>query len=322
LGKVYGLGHGFVFYDDWFMDKVPDRDICEKIAPHVNQSALQWLDENQRKNFFLWVHYIDPHGPYTPPLPFSRMFPPTKNSLSVQVPFSSNDMCLGGIPKYQVMRNEHRKGIYMSQYDGEIAYMDDQLGLLLKMIHALGLDKNSLVIITADHGESLGEHNYFFGHSLHLYEDVVHVPLIIGWRGRRGIKRSVVQHVDLFQTILETVGASTGPSVLNGRNIIRPTIPSQPVFAEMHEWRLLVDGNFSLLNSTTTKSFSLFDLSKDPGELHDLAGNKSGVVQQRISSMKRKMEELGNRSALSSKPTPALLSPDAIENLKSLGYTQ
>ncbi|HWQ02856.1 MAG TPA: sulfatase [Candidatus Nitrosotenuis sp.] len=174
-----------------------------KLAEDVNQSALRWLDRTPDRPFFLFLNYFDPHDPYLPPAPFRSKFS--------KVPKP------GGIINFYLQRYEPKLTPEQMQeerdaYDGAIAYCDDQFGKLLAELQRRGLDKNTIVVMTSDHGESFGEHG-LITHRNALYRELIHVPWAIRWPGRVPAGRRIavpVSHVALPATLADLLGVSTG----------------------------------------------------------------------------------------------------------------
>ena len=151
-------------------------------AEEINSMALPWIREHKDEDFFIFIHYWDPHSIYSPPEPYKRLFydgdetDPNNHSLDV----------LKSLPVWPFTKrhlDRIKKGItdieyVIAQYDGEIRYVDDQVGELLALLDDLKIVDESLIILTSDHGESLGEHNFYFDHQ-EVYEPTIHVPLII-----------------------------------------------------------------------------------------------------------------------------------------------
>src|SRR6266481_5098114 len=178
LDSRFGLNQGFDFYFDHFdFSRLEEANLDEMERPGnvVADQALDWLGKNSQKKFFLWMHLYDPHYPYRPPEPYSRE--------------------------------------YASQpYDGEIAFADEQVGRLLRFLKDKGLYQNTVIVLSGDHGESLGEHGEKT-HGFFIYNATMHVPLIIRLPENRlpnAAARTVVADpvslVDLMPTILGAVG--------------------------------------------------------------------------------------------------------------------
>ena len=149
LARQFGLGQGFEDYDDSFDDTQgsgSEAESVERRAAEVARRGIDWLEQHRRTPFFLWLHFFDPHMPYDPPPPLGR-----------------DD--------------------YASPYDGEVSYVDRELGRVFRWLQEVGLEQSTLVVLTSDHGEGLGSHDEET-HGVFLYESTLRVPLILRWPGR------------------------------------------------------------------------------------------------------------------------------------------
>jgi arylsulfatase A-like enzyme len=152
------------------------------------------------------VHYQDPHGPYTPPPPLRDRFhlpaPPGEKDLPIQ----RGNTARGGIPPYQVLPDLRKRSEYESRYAGEIFFADRSIGELIAAADADGR-RDTVVLLTADHGESLGEYGHYFKHTHTTTPDVARVPLILRAPGMAPERRSeIVSHVDVLPTLLDLAG--------------------------------------------------------------------------------------------------------------------
>ncbi len=206
-----GLNQGFNSYDDSFNQKELNRKRFEQTAEIAVDKAISKLENFKKERFFLWLHLQDPHGPYLAPKQVlkspSHSF--GEKSHKIALPFSNNQFGYREIPLYQKYKSEHNLYQYIARYDNEIAYMDQQLNRLFLYIKKNNLDKDTLVVITADHGEALGEDSIYFAHGHSVGIDQVRVPLIfVG----NGIKKNIiiddfsVSNIDIFSTIKELLG--------------------------------------------------------------------------------------------------------------------
>jgi arylsulfatase A-like enzyme len=227
LDSIWQLDQGFETYFDRFdRSQMWDQSLGElqRRAEQTEIEAAHWLDENKNQRLFCWVHFYDPHEPYDPPEPYRTQY---SGSL----------------------------------YDGEIAYTDEALGRLLEQVKQSHLEENTLIIITADHGEGLGEHNEST-HSIFIYNTTVHVPLLIHLPGlhQRRVPQTV-NHVDLAPTILEWLGIDPAPGIqgksliplLEGKEKNDRTVLSMSAFAELHY-------GWSPLKSITTKQYKFIGI--------------------------------------------------------------
>jgi len=158
-------------------------DFCSMVTPEDKQTdvALDWIKQHKNNSFFAWIHYMSAHAPYAPPAPYNKIF--INDDYSVQdkesLKMVDDITGLGGIPRHVAMGNITDKDFYISLYDGAISFADYQVGRLLKGIEELGIADNTLIILSTDHGEALGEHGYYFSHGHTLYDSLIRIPLII-----------------------------------------------------------------------------------------------------------------------------------------------
>jgi arylsulfatase A-like enzyme len=192
---------------------------------HLASGLADRID--RKKPYFLWVHYIDPHWPYSPPLPYRDRFQGDRffdRSTRIPVAKGKARQEMMGIGEGQVVDGHDDLAFYVARYDAEIAYTDAEIGRLLAALRAKGLMRNTLVVLTADHGESLGDHHYFFDHGRFGFQTCLRVPLIVSYLGviRPGVDRDPVELLDLAPTFLEAAGAKlAGGRWKQGRSLAR-----------------------------------------------------------------------------------------------------
>jgi arylsulfatase len=200
LAPSAGLAAGFDTYEAVFDSAEVNRALPERTCESLTRATLEWLEANGRERFFLWIHYQDPHGPYTPPPPYRDRFP-GEGGQDLQC--LDNIVGYGGIPSYQALKGHVNSNYYIAQYDGEIAYLDASIALLLATIRDKGLLSNTAIALTADHGESLGEDGFHFAHGHGLSREQIHVPLLLYAPGLpSGSCAAPVSGVDLAPTLL------------------------------------------------------------------------------------------------------------------------
>lgn len=209
--ELSGLNQGFDHFDDLLPDKEPNREFYERKAGATVDRVLAWLAaRDSDKPLFLWVHLIDPHGPYTPPEGFAERFRhgPVKEL--------SRDL----IPDYQ-FRDTLDLNDYLSRYDGEIAYCDEEIGRLVAGLKEADLYESGAIMFHADHGESLGEHGAWFRHGQDLFEPCVRIPFVLklpeGTPGPHMAASDVLVSVlDVTPTLLELAGVGDPPELDGG----------------------------------------------------------------------------------------------------------
>ena len=184
-----------------------------RAAPDINQSALNWIAQSG-KPFFLFINYFDVHDPYTPPEPYLNQYGQTQGGL-----------INGFVERYHPELTPEQLQSEIDAYDGSINYVDDQIKDLFGELEQRGLLENTIVVVTSDHGESLGEHG-LLQHSASLYRQEIHVPLIVWGAGVPAgkVMDTPVSTIALPSTILDLLG-------VNGH-----TFPPQPL-------TLLFDGS-------------------------------------------------------------------------------
>ena len=272
LGEQFGVTREFGGLDAVHFDSNTEV----RRAETTTDAALEWLGgAGDSEPFLLFVHYFDPHAVYDPPQPFRRNFalPQDRDDASWVFGTRQQMMALraGRLrPDAATLRRAE------ALYDGEVAYTDAALGRLLDGLAALGLDDDTIVVITGDHGEEFGDHGGFeHGHT--VYDELTHVPLLLRAPGRgAGTVTTDVRHVDLAPTLCELadlapaagfVGRSLAPG-LGGR----PLEP-RPVLAQGNMWGPALtswrqDG-WKLVREPGRDR--LFHVAEDPGEQTDLA---------------------------------------------------
>ena len=162
--------------------------------------------------FLLWLHYVNPHAPYEPPAPYDKAFlDASAASGPVLQPVAGFH---GGVPR-QWARDGRRLGWYVAQYDGEIAAVDAEVGRVLQALDASRVRDRTLVLLSSDHGESLGEHDYFFDHGENLFDPSQRIPLVLAGPGIEAGRRSkaLATTLDFVPTLLDAVKVSYPPDL-------------------------------------------------------------------------------------------------------------
>jgi arylsulfatase A-like enzyme/Flp pilus assembly protein TadD len=302
LDSRFGLNQGFEFYYDHFdFSRLDEANLDEMERPGnvVADVALDWLAKNSQKKFFLWMHLYDPHFPYHPPEPYSRE--------------------------------------YAAQpYDGEIAFADEQVGRLLRFLKEKGIYRNTVIVLCGDHGESLGEHGEKT-HGFFIYNATMHVPLIIRLPENAAphTVSDPVSLVDLMPTVLGAVGLEI-PSPVQGRSLLAElrddrtgrdrsdqTARERTLYGETFLPR--IHFNWSELRGSENTKYhfidaprpELYDLAKDPGEVHNLFTEKKAVAEEMRAKLVSLIRDYSAGKEMAEKTG---LDPALMERLKALGY--
>jgi tetratricopeptide (TPR) repeat protein len=294
LDSRFGLDQGFDLYHDDLtkgMQYSPHM-FRERAAELTNEAAAEWLNKNGDKPFFLWVHYFDPHAVYMPPEPFRSRY------------------------AYDL-------------YDGEIAYVDSQIGALLDQLEGLGVRDRTLVVYTSDHGEGLGEHGEY-SHSLLIYDATMHVPFIL--HAPRALPLGkVVGHqaclVDVVPTVLALLGEPV-PDDLDGVNLCGPWgEENRAVLIEtiatmtLHGWAPLVGVRRTDYKYILAPTPEVYDLRRDPKELDNIHEATPQIVDE-LSG--RLVQWLGQDPFLAARKAVDLSNlradKESLRHLAALGY--
>jgi arylsulfatase A-like enzyme len=306
-------------------------------AEAVSTRAINWIGENADDPFFLFLNYMDAHDPYLPPRPYDTMWTGGKARLNFFDPPKFFEEYSNAVNAGQKTVSEKEREFLLSQYDGEIAYMDGQVGRLLDTLKAAKLYDNTLIIVTSDHGEFFGEHN-LLTHLAVPYQEVIRVPLIV--KPAAGSEPAIeapgtpVSLVHLYHAILESIGIEH-QSGRKDFDIFRGE--TGPVMAELHStvahrrghWSgdsiyCLIDKELKLLRSSNGEA-ELYDILKDPGEARDLSAHLSphqtDSFERLENNLAREIEKL-NASALMPQALDAARYNRIRERVKALGYIE
>jgi arylsulfatase len=321
LRKGGGFEQGFDYYDDRMDDLELVRGIPERIAEKTTETAISLLRLHHRNRFFMWIHYQDPHGPYTPRPPFDKTFSGRAGE-DMELAVNETVTGMGGIPSYQALDGIRSYNHYLSQYDGEIRYFDEHFGRLVGELKALGLYDRALIVFTADHGEGMGEHDYYFAHGEYVYNSLIHVPLIIRHGvGQAGRRDELVQLADVVPTILGVAGIEVDRS-LHGSDLLEGSVGGRPVLSEMPDKYSIIENGLKLIHHAKTDEYLLFDIASDPDEENNLLNDPA--YAGRLSSMAAVLAEHLRSDVLGSRVrrNTQRLTRDEREKLKALGYVQ
>ena len=292
LESRWGLSQGFDKYSDQFdlsKYKIVSLGTVQKKGEEVVNDAITWLDTVKTKKFFGWVHLYDAHTPYEPPEPFASQFP-------------------------------------NQPYLGEIAYADSQVGRLLDWLKANSLDQNTVVVVTGDHGESLGDHGEAT-HAYFVYDSTMHVPLIVKtpWNDK-GRNASMVSSADIFPTVLDLLGLPPVKGPIDGTSLAAGIVdPGAPVggtaYAETYfpryhfGWQHLRSLRSNEYTYVDAPEPELYDRRTDPGETENIYK----AFSARAEDLRLKLEALAKVDK-GKVPERKSLDPDTLQRLAALGY--
>jgi len=351
FGTVANLSLSEKFQYDQGFERFHVHPGDESTGNRVTDKAIEQFSSrlDPARPFFAWVHYLDPHAPYQQGREYLGGFrrdelykrtagevlavDPKALDPSVSSP-PNND--IGMVPAYAHLDFAKELRDYVAAYDADIRFLDDQLGRLLDWMAGKGLLERTIIVVTADHGEGLGGHDYYFEHGRLPYDDCARVPLIVvhpKWAPRR--VSEPVALMDLAPTLLEDAGIRTGWQ-FEGQSLLpwlaagAPPDSARPVFiesgyAEKFEvsirrgrWKLICFGEKWVANLIGASKYELYDVVADPLETRNLVDEEPDVAAEL-----RELLDAYAKSAWSKRPPDPSgvdLTPEERAELKRLGY--
>lgn len=315
LAPVFNFDQGFETYV--YLDS--QRDV-----PGPTAAALAWLAEHHRQRFFLWLHYLDPHGPYQAPPPFYGTF----------AHVGSRPFCRYHVhPAFRTRSSDLLD--YVDRYDEEIRGIDAQVGRIVAFLEERGLRGNTLLVFTSDHGESFS-HSYFASHGRYSYDDLIRVPLVWNLPGTLAPREVLVpvESVDLVPTLLDLFGLPIHDEV-EGRSFAARLL-GMDVFDPSESYAFSESGYLSPLNPVWrrkavrtqkwkyvwTPGFNvheLYDLENDPAE-SDNVFDPRDETSQRLQEVLLRWVAYSQSRSLHRSEDEAATTPELREELNSLGY--
>jgi arylsulfatase A-like enzyme len=284
LDAKFGLAQGFSRYDDEVSPSSAPMAFAERRGDATTQRAIAWLEKPRQRPFFAWVHYFDAHSPYSAPAPFA--------------------------------------GRYPNRYDDEIAFLDHEVGRLLEALERIP-ERETFVVVAADHGEGMGVHGEW-SHGLLVQEATLRIPLIL--YARSGLPAGLhvearVSQVDLLPTILSLLGLEV-PADLDGVDLTSPQEPDRPVLAETVEgrvfygWARLAALYRGPLKYVGGPDPELYDLGSEPLEDNDRIASRA----EDAAAMRRELEALQADAANERSRSGDTLQAADADRLAALGY--
>jgi arylsulfatase A-like enzyme len=300
LRPTVGFSRGFDVY----------VEVAAKGGPRaVNGAFLHWARQEWEQPTFVWIHYFDPHGPYDPAARYEALFLGDKWAQSDErVPLDfvvqeggHPNKVLDALPAYHHREDgEDRVARFLARYDAQVREMDDAFGKVLGFLHSRGLFDPSAIIFTSDHGESLGEHGFYFEHGWFAFEPTLHVPLFIKEAGQVEGRRveELVSHLDFLPTICGLVDLDT-PNAGRGRDLFAERGEGPPVVIENSDrypvkFHGLRTSQWKYLVSEGDGTEELYDLLADPEETKDVAGEHPEQLASLRAQFESSLESLRN----------------------------
>lgn len=335
LTEPFGFGQGF----NELRYVAPSNPMAAGVqSGTLNKYVFSWLEERSRKPFFLYIHSMEPHEPYEPPETFRQRF---RTSGTEEIDGTAESLKSlhtryreEGLPR--VVIND-----LLSLYDAEIAFSDASFYALLARMKAVGVYDNTIIILTADHGQEFWDHEGV-GHGHNVFEEQIHVPLIVKLPGKEYEPRRVARPVglvDLMPTVLDILGIEA-PTPLEGTSFKRclfsdcetedefdPIVysgnfmdSSQHLSARTRKWKLIVNTSCrSPWADIVVPLVELYDLNQDPQETTNLAGEREILAQYLLHRVTFWLNGMRAMPPVA-KPTKAVIDEELRQKLKALGY--
>jgi arylsulfatase len=311
-----GFGERFDSYDDGLdckQNKAFSRD-----AQNTTKAVVDWLEREKPTKGFLFIHFNDCHPPYIVPQPYSELY--------VGDHFYAGDKRLpirpgggrGAIYPQYAIEDRQEVDFYVSQYDAAIRYVDDHIRIICERLSLNGSLEDSLMILTGDHGEGMGEHDIYFTHGKAFYQEFLGVPLVIAGRDipKGRVVSQPVRHIDVLPTVLRLLGISEVPDYVQGvslgplledrmeqaRDLDIFDVVDKSAYIRDGRWKYIVKNDYSLLRpkrgAAEAKRWAarllcrpheeLFDLQDDPAE----SNNRIRCNALQADILSRKLKDL------------------------------
>jgi arylsulfatase A-like enzyme len=337
LHPTFGLGQGFDVYENCMTPELASAESARGDAfastilshsdvtgPRTLAAVQRWLEKLDERPFFLFLHLWDVHYDYIAPRDYVDLFDPDYDG-----PIDGRNVYYS-LAIHARMPERDRQHL-IALYDAEIRFTDEILGRVLDALEQRGRLADTIVVVTADHGEEFFEHGGK-GHQRTLYDEVVRVPLVVSWPGRVPagvVVADPVRLIDVMPTLLALAGVPAPPRV-QGRDVSPlwrgEALPEQPALTELlvegRSLRALRSARYKWFDATLEEPAHGFDLERDPGEQEPIRAPDA----ERERALARLRDELSAslayRREVGGDPVPAQASDSLWERLRALGYVE
>ncbi len=337
IGHVSDATLGLPGFDE------PNHMVGEPVAGEMVDKALKWLeDKPSDKPFFMWLHVFDPHMKYDPPAPFAKKFYQGDPTAGDAPPLHENEYFRRSPKVVLDQFSEVRDLSYPpAMYRGELNYTDHELGRFFQALKDRGLYDTTGIVVVADHGESLADHDVYYDHQ-GLYEESVHIPLIVRMPGMpKGLRlEERVCHIDLVPTLCHLYGVQVrhrdgvpmhgidisdalmgrpDPAVRKRTTLIHEDAHNREIMVRRGPWKLIA---LAGQPKYPTDEIRLYNLDSDPKELTNIAEKHPDIVAQLKPLVQRWIDQ-GKWTLKNEKPDESEMTPEqraAQQQLADLGY--
>ena len=316
VSSQHGFSQGFDIFDQKNISTLDDIS-----SQPVTERAIGYIKKNHSSPFFLWIHHFDPHYSYIAHDEFDY-----ESGYSGHLP---DNIVFQKLVQDITVLNEDDIQYVRDIYDEEISYTDMYIGNLIDSLYELGIDDNTIVIITADHGEQFMERGGF-GHGKYLYNEYIHVPLIIYVPGKPKLSnKRIKENVGIRsipRTIVELLELEN--NIFGGINLLEAgNIEPQHIYAEgNYAWGVderkkgVIYKNWKLINNIDKETYELYNLDNDPNEKINLIDSQNPEDINLLKELKAQLSNVDDKNVVITEKVK--FSKDDIERLKALGYLQ
>lgn len=315
LDAEYGFSRGF---EEFYLKNLEPSVVLQ-------EKALIWLDaRNPQRPFFLYLHSVDPHHPYTPPERFRQTFAPEVKIQKYFKPWPQDERAVPSILENVLKGRSAPKAAaedLRQLYLAEVAYNDSTFGALIQQLKQRGLYESTLIVLVSDHGEEFQEHGSYL-HGWTLYEEQLDVPMVVRYPGGEGAGSSVsakVNHMDLFHTVVAFTGAVPACDGVDLRGAIPNRLDSSYLVATpvrtreaiyYKQWKMI--RTIHRVKNVDREKLEIYDLQADPGEKEELTDKRPALKGY----LAKKLSEMGEPI----RGKEVQLSEERVEQLKALNY--
>ncbi len=293
----------------------------EQSTPFITDKILAFLDKKHDEPFFLWANYIETHSPYVPPQEYIESRPDGRDFSKVK------PKIIAGMRRTINQKKIYSEGHYISLYDGAVKYLDSEVGRIIDRFFQKGYDKNTILIFVGDHGEDLGERNFFFNHGPLTFAAASRIPLILYIPGMKPRQiKTPVSNMDIYPTLLKRLDLKT-PYPVQGMDLLQP-VKSRPLYmmGQIGSYAVVENNHHYIkILPIMTKGLGiaanhLYELESDPFQTTNIYSQNTGLALSLDKKYTKYFQTHGYLNKGKTGEGEDKLSAEEEKSLKTLGY--